>query len=472
MRLSESEKVEFKESTAELKQALEDICALANSGAGTLYFGISDDGKVKGQDVSDKTIRRVSTSILSSIEPRLYPDIFEQRIDDKAVLVVDVKNGSDRPYFYKGKAYKRVGTSNAWLSRYEVEKALYERDNPSYRYEKTIIKNYEGGLDSKAMDWFLEKARGERNHPVGKDDKQQDILSKLKLATRGELNLAGLLCFGEDIQNYIPQAVVKCGIFEGTTKAGGPRLGSEVYGTNIFKQIESVQDFFIKNFRKRYEVSPATWQREYEYEWPLLAIREAVANAIAHRDYTISSSISIAVFDDRVEIWSPGKLPEGITIEKLKKRHDSVLRNPAIAGMLYSTRYIEAWGTGIETMNRLLREADLPAPLYEEIGSSFVVTFMRGVQESKDVLKDTLAEYMPEFAEDVRIKCGSNAEKIFQVIRRNNFVKTIEIARKIGISQRTVDNAIARLKKAKFLKREGSPKDGYWRVLADNNSKK
>ena len=100
MKIKESGKVEFKESTTELKQALEDICAFANNGEGVLYFGITDDGKVKGQDVSDKTIQRVSTSILSSIEPRVYPNIFEQTINGKTVLVVEVKNGPDRPYFY------------------------------------------------------------------------------------------------------------------------------------------------------------------------------------------------------------------------------------------------------------------------------------------------------------------------------------------------------------------------------------
>jgi ATP-dependent DNA helicase RecG len=310
MKFKESKKVEFKKSTAQLKQALEDICAFANGGEGVLYFGITDDGKICGQDISEKTIQKVSTTILSSIEPRVYPNIYQETINGKTILIVELKNGPDRPYFYKGKAYKRVGTSNAYLSRYEVEKALYERDNPKYRYEKTTIKDYKQKLDRKTIQWFLKKAKEERNHPISKSDKQQDILTKLNLTTQGELNLAGLLCFGKNIQKYIPQAIVKCGIFEGITKAGGPRLGSEIYRKNVFEQIESVQRFFMNNFRKRYNVNPATGRREYEYEWPLLAIREAVANAVAHRDYMISSEISIAVFDDRVEIWSPGDCRE------------------------------------------------------------------------------------------------------------------------------------------------------------------
>ena len=104
-------------------------------------------------------------------------------------------------------SYKRVGTSNAYLSRYEVEKALYERDNPKYRYEKTIIKEYKGALDRKTINWFLKKAQEERSLPITENDKQQDILSKLNLLTDRKLNLAGLVCFGKEIQRYLPEAL-------------------------------------------------------------------------------------------------------------------------------------------------------------------------------------------------------------------------------------------------------------------------
>ena len=171
MDFKESQKVEFKESTAEIKQALEDVCAFANGGEGILYFGISDDGTVRGQDVSDQTIQKLATSVLSLIEPRVYPNIYETKISGKTVLVVEVKNGPDRPYFYKGKAFKRVGTSNAYLSRYEIEKALYERDNPRHRYEKSVIKGYKGGLDRRAIQWFLKKAKEDRSLPISDRDK-------------------------------------------------------------------------------------------------------------------------------------------------------------------------------------------------------------------------------------------------------------------------------------------------------------
>jgi len=409
--------------------------------------------------VSDHTIQKVSTSILSLIEPRVYPNIYEVRINGKTVLVVEVKNGPDRPYFYKGKSFKRVGTSNAYLSRYEVEKALYERDNPKYRYEKSVIKGYKGGLDRKAIQWFLKKAREDRSLPISVRDTQENILVKLNLTTKGKLNLAGLLCFGKNIQEYVPEARVKCGIFEGTDKVGGPRLGEEEYRTNIFEQIAAVQQFFVKNFRKRYEVNPETGQREYEYEWPLLAIREAVANAIAHRDYTIASDIDVAVFDDRVEIWSPGRLPEGITLKDLSGKHRSVLRNPAIAEMLYFTKYVEKWGTGIETMNALIKNAGLPEPVYEEIGSSFVVTFKKGVARKggpssgglNEGLNEGLSEGLKSLLDAVRGQPGIQAKDLVSILKGRP-LKTIERQVKVLITR-------------KLIERRGSRKTGGYHAI-------
>lgn len=456
MKLKESTKIEFKKSTAELRQALEDICAFANNGEGVLYFGITDDGKVTGQDVSDKTIQKVSTSILSSIEPRVYPNIYEEMISGKTVLIVEVKNGPDRPYFYKGKAFKRVGTSNAYLSRYEVEKALYERDNPKYRYEKTVINEYKDSLDRKAINWFLKKAKEERSIPIDKADKQHDILSKLNLLTENKLNLAGLVCFGKNIQRYVPESLVKCAIFDGLEKRSDMIVEYEDFRTNIFEQIEGVQKFIMNHCRKRYAINPETARREAVYEWPLLAVREALSNAIAHRDYMISGHTDIAIFDNRIEIWSSGTLPEGIQIKDLNKTHKSVLRNPAIAEMLYFAGYIERWGSGIKAMNTLVKEAGLPKPIYEETGSSFVVTFKKAKvkQKASEGLNEGVSEGLSE---------GVN--KLLVYVRKNPGERVPYISEKIDVPVKTVERWIRQLKgENKIEYRGSSKKGGYWVV--------
>jgi len=255
MKFKESEKTEFKKSTAELNQALVDLCAFANSDTGTVYFGISDRGEIVGQLISDDTLKRVSTTILSSIEPRLYPNVYVEKIDGRDILVVEVKNSPEKPYFYKGKAYKRIGTTNAYLSRYEIEKYLYERENSAYRFDKTIIKKYKDKIAIKTLRWFLKQAKEERNLPVDTTENKNIILSKLGLFTQDKLNFAGFMAFGREIQRYFPDTIVKCALFEGIDKTGKILDHIEIKD-NIFNQIDYAENFILRNIRKSAWINP------------------------------------------------------------------------------------------------------------------------------------------------------------------------------------------------------------------------
>ena len=376
MTLRESETIELKASTAQLSRALESLCAFANTNLGTVFFGIDDSGHAVGQDVRDRTVRNITTDILSQIEPRLFPNIWVEEIQGKSILKVELKAAPEKPYFYKGKAYKRVGTSNVYLSRYEIEKYLYEHDNPAYHYDKTIAAGYSGGVNPERLQWFLGKARDGRNLPVDDAAPQDSTLEKLGLFTEGKLNFSGVLAFGSDIALTLPHAYVKCASFEGTDKTGKILDYADIK-EDVFRQIDLAEAFILRNIKKSAEVDSATMRRETRYEVPYRAIREAIANAVAHRDYRIASTVDVALFDDRIEIWSPGSLPNGMTLELLRKDHASVLRNAALAEILYLAGYIEHWGTGIRNMQAWMREYGLPDPEYREDGLSFVTVLKR-----------------------------------------------------------------------------------------------
>ena len=376
MKFKESETIELKASTAQLSRALESLCAFANTNLGTVFFGIGDSGHAVGQDVSDRTVRNITTDILSQIEPRIFPNIWVEDVQGKTVLKVELKAAPEKPYFYKGKAYKRVGTSNVYLSRYEIEKYLYERDNPAYHYDKTIAAGYSGGIKRDRLEWFLGKAREGRNLPVDDFSSEKVTLEKLGLFTGGQLNFSGVLAFGTDIPLTLPHAYVKCASFEGTDKTGKILDHADIK-EDVFRQIDLAEAFILRNIRKSAEVDSETMRRETRYEVPHRAIREAVANAVAHRDYRIASTVDVALFDDRIEIWSPGSLPAGMTLDLLRKDHASVLRNAALAEMLYLAGYIEHWGTGIRNMQTWMREYGLSEPEYREDGLSFVTVLKR-----------------------------------------------------------------------------------------------
>lgn len=305
-----------------------------------------------------------------------FSNIWVEKIEGKTVIKVEIKNVPDKPYFYKGKAYKRVGTSNVFLSRYEIEKFLYERSNPAYHYDKTVAAGYKEGINQKRLSWFLNKARKERNLPVDDLADENIILEKLDLLTKNQLNFAGLLAFGTDITLILPNAYIKCAVFEGVDKTG-KILDYRDIKEDVFQQIDLAESFVLRNIRKSAEIDSITMRRESRYEIPYRAIREAVANAVAHRDYRTSSTIDVALFDDRIEIWSPGTLPTGMTLEILQQNHSSVLRNPALAELLYMAGYIEHWGTGIKNMKKWMLDYDLPEPEYREDGLCFIVTLKR-----------------------------------------------------------------------------------------------
>lgn len=373
MSLKESQTVELKASTGQLSRALESLCAFANTDLGSVYFGIQDDGTLKGQLITDKTFQKVQQTIFNSIEPALYPNIFEKEIDEKQILIVELKNAPDKPYFLNGKAYKRVGTSNVYLSKAEIELLMYERKNPEFQYDRTVVPASEQLLNKDKIKWFFNKAHEERNLPI--NDSSSSI-AKLNIFAGDKPNIAGALAFSDNPTYYLPTAFVKCAVFEGKDKTGR-MLDHQDIKEDVFKQINLAENFVLRNIRKSAQVNPDTGRRESRYEVPYRAIREAIANAVAHRDYRISGTIDAAVFDDRIEIWSPGSLPTGMTIELLHQPHASVLRNSTLAELLYLTRYIERWGSGIQNIKTWMMDYNLPQPQFYESGANFITILKR-----------------------------------------------------------------------------------------------
>jgi ATP-dependent DNA helicase RecG len=373
MKFRESQTVELKTSLSQLSRAMETLCAFANTHLGTIYFGIADNGVPVGIQISDATIRKVTRAFFDAIEPRLYPNIFEETVSGKSILVVELKNAPDKPYLLNGKALKRVGTSNTSLSRTEIELMLYERENPDFHYDRSELDTDPGSMDKKQIEWFYQKAHEERNLPL---EESPEGIEKLNIITNGKPNVAGILAFGTHITRHLPTAFTKCAVFEGVDKTGR-MLDHLDIKTNVFIQIDRAENFVLRNIRKQAEVNPETGRRESRYEVPYRAIREAIANAMAHRDYRLASTIDVAVFDDRIEIWSPGELPQGMTLEQLHLPHRSVLRNSTLAELLYLTRYIERWGTGIQNMKNWMQGHGLPEPQFLITGHSMVTVLNR-----------------------------------------------------------------------------------------------
>ena len=193
-----------------------------------------------------------------------------------------------------------------------------------------------------------------------------------KLIDGGELTNAALLLFFKE--PIFLQSEVKCVRFSGNEPVK-PYIDFQTIEGSVFDLMDRAMDFVLRNIRKSIRLVSGKVQREEKYEYPPDAIREAIVNAIAHRDYESPSKVQVRIFDNRIEVWNPGKLPDEITLEDLRREHISVPRNPLLFKQLLWVKYVEDVGGGTLDMINQCKEWGIPEPLFEHVSGAFVVTF-------------------------------------------------------------------------------------------------
>lgn len=372
MILGEGQQLEYKRSLAELETAVRSVTAFANTDGGAVLIGVRDSGEVVGVEIGQYTKERLSTTITDSTDPILYPSIELIRVEGKVVIALKVAESENRPHLCKGKAYKRVGATDVQLSRDEYERLLLARASFSYD-RQPVPRTHFSNLCEERIQWYL-RQRAERRGIMIPDLPLPDLLVGMGAAVErtGEIipTRAGILCFGKNPQESIPHSQVRIARFKGLSTTHFIDR-ADLQGT-LPEMIDTAEQFIRRNTRLAAKI--VGFRRREVTEYPFEAIREAICNAVCHRDYRIEgAAIRIMVFDDRIEVNSPGGLPAGVTLADIERKH--VLRNPLIANYLYDVFYIEKWGTGIARMRRSMREYGLEEPLFEDLGDFFAVTF-------------------------------------------------------------------------------------------------
>jgi ATP-dependent DNA helicase RecG len=376
----EGQDIEFKSSLSERKEILETICAFSNSNGGTILVGVDDNGNLVGIEMGKGVIEGLINEIKSSIEPPVIPQIETAEAHGKKVLVIRVSEGLNKPYLLKGIAFKRFGRTNQRIPREELEKIILEKHRTILSFEERVFDANLKDIDELKVKNFVAEVKSARNIDLPYAT-VRDFLERLGLF-KEKLTAAALLCFSKNPQAYIPYAIVKCGRFR-----NGIADEREIHGT-VLDQISGVLEFLKNHIRVQHSVD-GRGRRVDRWEIPLEAIREAVVNAVAHRDYGVPSPVYVKVFDDRVEVINPGGLMPPLTPEKLKKEHPSVLRNPKIANVLFLYGYVERWGYGTNKIVELCVENGLREPDFvEEDGFFKVVLYRSSVNEMERVVLD------------------------------------------------------------------------------------
>jgi ATP-dependent DNA helicase RecG len=227
---------------------------------------------------------------------------------------------------------------------------------------------------------FLKGAKAERNLDADPETPVGEVLDRLNLIRSGKLANAAILLFGRNPQKFFTQSEVRCARFKGI-KPLKPFIDMKVFGGDIINQVDKALGFVMERVPMAAWVDPGRVEREEKYAYPPDAVREAITNAICHRDYESPSDVQVRVFVDRIEIWNPGRLLEGWTVETLKGRHESRPFNPLIANQFFHIGFIEKWGTGINDMMAECIEWGLPEPEFEFTGMSLIITFRSEITE-------------------------------------------------------------------------------------------
>jgi len=362
---------EFKEESAHSDDLAATIVAFANTDGGRLILGVAEDRRITGVTDPDRLMQRIDQICHHNVEPPLV--CFQQKADAEAqkVLVVRVPKGPERPYrTNRGVHYIRTASGRRQASREELLR-LYQATFDLFPDELPVSRTGLADLDrpyfEAAFQSFYGLAVDEMELPFAQ------LLRNLKLMREEELTLAGVLLFGRRPQAWLPFAEVTAVRFPGTQMGESFVDRKDIEGT-LEQQITGAEAFLKLHMTVSGQIRG--FRRHDEHEIPPFVLREAVANAIAHRDYTIRGQVRVFVFDDRVEVINPGRLPNTVTLDNIRLGIH-VERNPIIVTFLARLGLVSRIGTGIPRMIRLMREQGLPRPEFQILDSQFQVVLRR-----------------------------------------------------------------------------------------------
>lgn len=370
IRKGESETVEFKENFT--KDTTETAVAFANTKGGVILIGVSDKGDVQGVQIGKETLKEWANQISQGTEPRIIPEIELNKVDGKTVVVIRIKEFPIKPVSIRGRYFRRVGNSNRIMPMQEIARLHFHSVGMSWDKLPAVDASI-GDIDLEKVKRYIRRANESGRRNIGSDEKPLQVLEKLELIKEGRPTWAAILLFRKEGKRFLSQAAIHCGRFKEETIVVDDRMIEGI----LIEQIDEAMDFIRKNINVRFVMTgkPA---REQIWDYPLEALREALINAVCHRDYTIPSDTEVRIYDDRLIVWNPGGLPFGITMEDLYKPHSSVLRNKGIGGIFYDMELIEQWGSGIDKMRKACAKMGLPEPQFEEY-QGFRVIFRKDI---------------------------------------------------------------------------------------------
>lgn len=434
----ETETLEFKKSTGELKEAMQSICAILNKHqCGELYFGVKPDGTVVGQVVTEESLREVSQKIKNFIEPRIYPEIRKVVLDGRDCIHVKF-SGDQVPYFAYNVARIRVADEDLVMSREEITNLLLQSGREGNRWENLVSNKSVEDVDEELLKRYIAQAHDVGRIAISYTDKRT-VLNQLELIEGDALLNAGKVLFSDDMLQDVQLAIFATNerlTFNDIQRYHGP----------VLKLVDIAESYIKSNIHWKVEFT-GTLQRTEIPEIPVGAIREALLNSFCHKDYSSGESNEVAIYKDRIEIYNPGTFPEGLEPQDYIERVERpIRRNPKIARMLYYSKDVESFGTGLRRIADACENAGVRYE-FQKKKTGFVVCFYRMWTEADEKAEENLMEVekkpikteeKPIKAEKKPIKTDKKADKeLKKADRKDKIIEYLQL-------QGTINNKKAR----------------------------
>ena len=462
----ESINIEYKvEMPKKSEKYMKTVVAFANGRGGRIVFGVDDKTlNIVGMnpDTIFQTMDAITNAISDSCEPKIYPDVTLQSIDDKTIIVVEIHPGPMRPYYIKNKGlvdgtYVRVAGTSRHAEGYMLKELILEGQNRYFDNEPCeyleINEDDIKDLCDKMKKIAIENTWNDEEKAAIRD------VTKNILITWGILK--------EDNGKIIPtnayalltgkmqiQPTIQCAVFKGKTRAYF--VDRREFSGPIQDQVQLAFQYVLEKINMGMQIKGI--YRQDVYELPINSVRELIANAVAHRTYLEPCNIHVARFDDLLEVTSPGMLLNTVSIKKMIEGY-SRLRNPAIANAFAYMKIIEKWGTGIPRILRECKEYGLKKPELIDFDGDFRVNMYRREEKSKTTQTTT------QITTQTTIKLTKNDHEILQVIQNNPALSQKEIAMELGWTVDRVKYFLNKMKKQEAIRRIGSSHKGYWELL-------
>lgn len=463
----ESETLEFKRKFD--RDAVETISAFANTKGGIILVGVEDNGNISGTTIKQETLQNWLNQVKHSTVPSVIPDIEVVEIGKRKIVFIKVMEYPIKPVAFRGRYIKRVKNSNHRMEINEVTDLHLKTFNTSWDYYIDNNHSVED-ISLEKVRGFIESANKYKDIKIADDPVR--FLNTFELVRDNKITYGGFLLF---MKGHSALTTIELGRFQSPTII----KDSLTLKSDLISEVEAVMSFIKKHINKSYIIT-GNLQREERWDYPLDAIREIVVNAIVHRDYRDASDSVIKIFDDKIEFYNPGKLPEGLTVEKLLSGdYISTIRNKKTAEVFKEANIIEKYGSGIKRILDGFSEHGLPVPKFEEIGSGFRVTAFKEtaayrsdrlndrISQVSDRINDRIKNHTPKYNGVDAVKTLQKEKMIVQKIKENPSITAEELAKILDINERNTRRYLAKLKEKGKIERIGSRKNGLWHVIEE-----